>query len=344
MQRQPHSLYPLVCYQLIAFPFRFFRLLLLSLLRTSEGEASLPYNLRAPEQRQFHFSALANQQQRQQQQQQHRQLEEQLQLEADSSSSRSSRSALTTARPAGVFATPSVATGSAAAAATATFKVCSSIAAAATAAAAILAAAYSISSTERQHQQHQQQHGGLAAPRRAVAAAAIGEAAAAVDASEVVCFLTQADSLPPNQGLGIYFALPPYAEWEVMTPNPSPAADAAAAAGACVQHSGLPKFIGVLTNRLPSVLLSTGWHLLPAAQQAASIRLGFLLEPAESLTEKLETKPPKDAKKEYARKVALNLYRFVESHGGGDQALLDRWFERFEAKYRVDPNFVMKSE
>lgn len=37
------------------------------------------------------------------------------------------------------------------------------------------------------------------------------------------------------------------------------------------------------------------------------------LETAASLTEKIETKPPLDAKKEFARRVALNLYRCVFS-------------------------------
>ncbi|XP_026193605.1 uncharacterized protein LOC34624350 [Cyclospora cayetanensis] len=149
-------------------------------------------------------------------------------------------------------------------------------------------------------------------------------------APDVMCFLTQENQLPPEMGIGIYFSLPPFANWEARFFL------------CCFLRF---QFMGVLTNNHPSVLLSTGWNLLPEAQQAAGVRLGFLLESAQSLTEKLETKPIVDAKKEYARKVALNLYRFVESfQGGGDQTLLDRWFERFEAKYRIDPNFVMKSE
>lgn len=66
--------------------------------------------------------------------------------------------------------------------------------------------------------------------------------------ADVVCFLTQENQLPQEAGIGIYFALPPFTDWE---------------------------FMGVLTNNHPSVLLSTGWNLLPEAQQAAGVRLGL---------------------------------------------------------------------
>ncbi|PFH37238.1 hypothetical protein BESB_036960 [Besnoitia besnoiti] len=135
--------------------------------------------------------------------------------------------------------------------------------------------------------------------------------------SDFVCFLNA--PLPSNnEGAGIYFSIPPFTDWE---------------------------FMGVITNNKPSALLSPGWSFLPQVNQQPLIKLGLSIESAAVLAEKLLTKPPVDVKKEYARRVALNLYRYIESfQGGATMPLLDQWFQRFETRYQRDPNFVMKSE
>eukprot|EP00070_Physeter_catodon_P026252 XP_028333146.1 protein OPI10 homolog isoform X1 [Physeter catodon] len=135
--------------------------------------------------------------------------------------------------------------------------------------------------------------------------------------SDILCFLTA--PLPCNdEGAGIYYSIPPFTNWE---------------------------FIGAITNVKPSALLSTGWAFLPQTSQLPVVKLGMMLENAPSLQEKLLTTPLPDVKKEYARRVALNLYRYLESfQGGAAMPLLDQWFQRFEARYQRDPNFVMKSE
>ncbi|EPT26690.1 putative DUF775 domain protein [Toxoplasma gondii TgCatPRC2] len=119
--------------------------------------------------------------------------------------------------------------------------------------------------------------------------------------SDLVCFLTS--PLPSNnEGAGIYYSVAPFTDWE---------------------------FMGVITNNRPSVLLSPGWSLLPQVNQQPIVKLGVSLESAEVLQEKLLTKPPPDVKKEYARRVALNLYRYIESfQGGAAMPLLDQWFQR----------------
>ena len=60
-----------------------------------------------------------------------------------------------------------------------------------------------------------------------------------------------------------------------------------------------------------------------------------------------------DLNKEYAKKVALNLFTYLKSFDDGAQAgngmmavpvnSLEKWFEKFSRKYDMDPNFVYKT-
>lgn len=85
-----------------------------------------------------------------------------------------------------------------------------------------------------------------------------------------------------------------------------------------------------------------------------SVKIIVVIEPANILLQKLETKPPIDYNKEIARKIALNLFRFIESYNNTScnnnqiplnlpQYILDRWISRFEEKYKLDPYFYMKT-
>jgi hypothetical protein len=54
----------------------------------------------------------------------------------------------------------------------------------------------------------------------------------------------------------------------------------------------------------------------------------------------------------FAHKIALDLFQYMSSFssGGGNgmiavpTSIFDRWLERFERKYRQDPNFMMKQQ
>jgi hypothetical protein len=63
-----------------------------------------------------------------------------------------------------------------------------------------------------------------------------------------------------------------------------------------------------------------------------------------------------DGKKEYSKLVAQNLYNFMMSYNRegllinnqGDylvvpQDCLNRWMNKFEEKYKKDPNFILKT-
>ena len=59
-----------------------------------------------------------------------------------------------------------------------------------------------------------------------------------------------------------------------------------------------------------------------------------------------------EERKAFAHKIALDLFRYMTSFSKSqDQALMtvplslfDNWMQRFETKYRRDPNFMMKVE
>lgn len=112
------------------------------------------------------------------------------------------------------------------------------------------------------------------------------------------------------------------------------------------------EFLGVLTNLSPSNIFSTSWPWIPGTAERQVVQLHLTIENAQALLEKLNAKPPVDVRQELARKTALNLFRFIESYGtAGSQALgtdpstvLDKWFQRFQEKYRLDPNFMLRTD
>jgi hypothetical protein len=55
----------------------------------------------------------------------------------------------------------------------------------------------------------------------------------------------------------------------------------------------------------------------------------------------------------FAHKIALDLFQYMTSFSSGDASstgmmvvpinVFDKWMERFERKYQIDPNFMMKN-
>ncbi|KAJ1606907.1 hypothetical protein OJ253_2576 [Cryptosporidium canis] len=129
-----------------------------------------------------------------------------------------------------------------------------------------------------------------------------------------------------DSGAGVYFSFFPYQSWE---------------------------FLGVLTNLRRSDMFTTGWPFMEGISNIPSVKIIVVIESATTLLQKLETKPPIDYNKEIARKIALNLFRYIESYNNSNcnsqipinlpQYILDRWISRFEEKYKLDPYFYMKT-
>lgn len=127
-------------------------------------------------------------------------------------------------------------------------------------------------------------------------------------------------------GLAIYFSCFPFENWEFLT---------------------------ALSNSKPSIIINAGWSLNPLLDEAPSVRVGLRIEQADAIITKVSTMDRIDFKRDYARKIALNLFRFIESFSQGPsrdgnflrcpQDVLDRWIVRFNEKYERDPNFILKS-
>ena len=108
-----------------------------------------------------------------------------------------------------------------------------------------------------------------------------------------------------------------------------------------------------MSNMKPSVIVNAGWSLNPSVNQVNIVRLLVVVEPASDLIQKMQTVEQVDFRRDFARKIALNLFRFIESfsQGGGrdgaflrcPQDVLDKWLVRFDEKYKRDPNFILKT-
>ncbi len=108
-----------------------------------------------------------------------------------------------------------------------------------------------------------------------------------------------------------------------------------------------------MSNVKPSVIVNAGWSINPSVNELPSLRLLFCIEPANELLPKIEVVSTVDFRRDFARKIALNLFRFIESFSQGGsrdagflrcpQDVLDRWLVRFDEKYQRDPNFILKT-
>lgn len=108
-----------------------------------------------------------------------------------------------------------------------------------------------------------------------------------------------------------------------------------------------------MSNLKPSVIVNAGWSLNPSVNEVKNVRLLVAIEPAVDLLPKMQIVDQVDFRRDFARKIALNLFRFIESfsQGGGrdgsflrcPQDVLDRWLVRFDEKYKKDPNFILKT-
>ena len=153
--------------------------------------------------------------------------------------------------------------------------------------------------------------------------------------AEMVCFVVPNAPIPPNCGLLVY--------WQVHD-------------GAQTQ-TGF-ELLGTLTPDRQSGVFRTGWGTneqisnLPVGGggPAVMVTIGVSIE---SLVEvKNQTVDTWDNRLFVAQKIANDLFHYMQSFDSGNQSgqlqvptfVFDRWLQRFEARYRRDPNFFMKQQ
>jgi len=117
------------------------------------------------------------------------------------------------------------------------------------------------------------------------------------------------------------------------------------------------QFIGAIANTRPSDIFNTGFALNPHVNEISTLKLVVKIEPLENIKELVQLTNSNELQKEFAKKVALNLYNFMLSYNKegmlpGVQAdeflvipsnFLEKWLVKFDEKYRHDPNFLMKT-
>lgn len=153
--------------------------------------------------------------------------------------------------------------------------------------------------------------------------------------NEVVCFLTNPQSLPPDHGILVYWQLR-YAQ----------------------EQSGF-ELLGSLAPNRPSEILRTGWSehsqfLAVGPNEGAQVTIGLSIEPMESVQNLASAIEANNRSKRplVAQKIAKDLFNFMNSFDSGASGptqmvvpknIFERWWQRFENKSKRDPNFFLKN-
>ncbi len=134
--------------------------------------------------------------------------------------------------------------------------------------------------------------------------------------------------IPADKSLCLYYSVPPYDNLS---------------------------FITAVANPRPSDIINTGFQLNPDINMKQSIKLVVKPEDISKADDLLKTARP-DFQKQYAVKVAENLYNFISSYdtqtftvNGKQQEynmvpkdVFERWMGAFEKKFNLDRNFLLK--
>lgn len=140
-----------------------------------------------------------------------------------------------------------------------------------------------------------------------------------------VFLLPDAPELPPDQGIVIYWSIPPFEDWRLL---------------------------GTLTNNCPSAVFRTDWPSDPEITNVPVIQLGLSIEEistVENLTKAVVQE--KSDRLAFAELVARDLFTYLQSFSQvtdrGEQLIipsdaLDKWINRFESRYKKDPNFLVQ--
>lgn len=148
------------------------------------------------------------------------------------------------------------------------------------------------------------------------------------DLKELAIFLTRPNALPPDAALAMYVSV----------------------------GGALWSFRGYISNSHPSDVLPLSWPEpssdAPAQPGPGFAQIGISFEPLAEVTQKEGMKMA--AKQDYAKRVGLDLFNFMQSFGGVQQVpngyllvpenVLDKWFVRLSNKLSRDPDFLTRQK
>ena len=134
--------------------------------------------------------------------------------------------------------------------------------------------------------------------------------------------------IPADKSLCLYYSLPPYDNLSLLT---------------------------AIANPMPADIASTGFQLNPRVNTLSELKIVVKPEDIGKADELFKMVKP-DFLKQYAVKVAENLYNFISSYDTQvftmnnkqvecnvvPKDVFDRWMTTFEKKYNLDKNFLLK--
>ena len=112
------------------------------------------------------------------------------------------------------------------------------------------------------------------------------------------------------------------------------------------------EYRGCVSNVSPSEVFPLQWPQLADGSLPECAQIGVSIEPLAEVAGKEQI--VLGSKEEFARRVAMDLFRYMESFQAATQVsqehmvvpmnVLDRWFNKFQTKFRLDPNFLTRQK
>jgi hypothetical protein len=110
------------------------------------------------------------------------------------------------------------------------------------------------------------------------------------------------------------------------------------------------QLLGTVFAEKPSAIFRTSWPTHPDVVGQPVLQLGVSIESLDNVKNLGIEASGLEERKAFALKIAQDLFNYLSSFSTSNNQsyltiptnLLDKWMERFEAKYRRDPNFMMK--
>ena len=106
------------------------------------------------------------------------------------------------------------------------------------------------------------------------------------------------------------------------------------------------EYRGAVSEAQPSDVFATCWPRPEGGGQHATAQLGVSVEPLAELATREATAVA--SKQEFARRVALDMFRFMQSFPSNGSTLLipanvlEMWLAKFDAKFARDPDFLLR--
>lgn len=109
--------------------------------------------------------------------------------------------------------------------------------------------------------------------------------------------------------------------------------------------------VGSVSPEKQSGIFRTGWPTNEQLAGCPAVHLGVSLEPMSTISNLELVGSGMEDRFNFAHKIAVDLFQYMASFQQGNAPagmmivptnVFDKWMERFERKYRLDPNFMLK--